>query len=125
MSEYSAWINLKECPLDLGFARWVKLTWNLGFRFFVVRPNRYGVEHLIECPGYLQGVSRHGDLGPNVNQPGYKEAKVLVHRLGEVSTHVYTLLMGEVAPNRHVHYDRDWPCSCISPNQPVFQPITR
>ena len=36
MSEYSAWINRKECLLDLGFARWVKLTWNLGFRFFVV-----------------------------------------------------------------------------------------
>ena len=70
--------NLQR-PLDLGFARWIRETYHLGFQFLVVRESPTSPV-VIECPGVWGQSRRHDDLRGPDGHPSYKEALVLVHQ---------------------------------------------
>ena len=95
---------------------------HLGFRFYVVKDQPGTPPTIVECSGKYHGVPRHEDLSGSRGDRQYKEAHILVHQLGQVSTHVYTSLWKP--DNLRVPIDREWPCTCMSPMQPPFRPVT-
>ena len=91
---YQKSVNDPGRPLDLGFLRWVKETYNLGFRFFYVVDSHPHPPVLVQCNrGIVDGRGRHVDLG-EVSRGG-EEFMLLVHQVGDATNQTFSRLVSQ------------------------------